>query len=1185
MNIKPATSPITVTLPDGSTAISSHVGTLNWPSLPDAARTAHIFPSFPNSLVSIGLLCDAGITAIYTSDKVELKVNDTLIATGYRDSLTRLWMVDLISPNINSNHMQPAPAIVPVAASTTSSSLTKFTAARIASFYHAALFSPTLATLIEAVQRGYLSLPGFSVDFIRKHLTIPAATSKGHLNQTRSGQRSTKHTEIYDETTDDWYPLPRERISRQSAIITRVVRMYNPPGRLHVDLAGRFPITARSGAQYMLVMYNEDTNYIHIETMKSRKSSEYVLAYSSGIQFWTTHGIDPQVIRLDNETSTELEEYCRQLQPPVHIQYVPPNNHRANRAERAIRTWKDHFIAGLATTDPNFPLEAWDELIPQAELTLNLLRSSAVTNKISAWQEVHGIYSFDKTPIAPPGLPIVCHEKPKTQRSSWAPHGLDGFYLGPALQHYRCYKVWIKSTRSTRITDTLAWHPAPHHHLPGASPIDDIISLLAQLQETLTTIATQPPSLPQQRQPIDRFVPAITKAINALSSAFPAAELGTSKGDDATLLCPTVLATPSIAPLQPSDQSPTIASLTEPQSDPPTQQHTPPTTDSSSPSSNDRPVRNKQTPTYLHDYIAAAASMQDTYALNDNNKPLRYADTRKGSDRDLWRKEESTELRRLLRDTNTMHFISQSDKPSNRIASYYNPQVKVKVKDGVTIRRVRGTYGGNLSDYAGDRSSHTADLQTFKLLLNAVISEDVNFMTADIKDFYLGSTLESPEYMFLRRDQVPEDIQLEFKDSIHWDNNNRAMVKITKGIYGLPQAGRLAQLKLTSLLAKHGYFPTPHTPCLFKHQTLPIAFTLVVDDFAIKFKNQSDAEHLLAAIRQEYDVTVDWTGAKYLGMTITFSIHDGIRQVTLSMPGYVAAALKRFNISTPSRPTRAPAIYTPPVYGKHVQYANDDLNLPKLDPQRTKFIQEVIGVFLYYSRAVDSTMFTTINKLATRQSYPTLSLYNDIHHFLKYAASYPNGHVTFYPSNMILMVHSDASYLSESKARSRAGGFHYLPRKSSDLSSSSSQNNLTQTINGAIDVISCIIPTVVSAASEAEYAALFLNGQNCSGLRLILDDLGYPQPATIIISDNTTAIGVANRTTKIKKSKAMDMRYHWIRDRVQQGQFKVIWQPGGTNLADYFTKIHPVHHYESMRDVYTNGSYSANLKLIFPTSK
>jgi hypothetical protein len=87
LNIQPASNPITVALPDGTTAISSHVGTLNWPLLPDVARTAHIFPSFPNSLISIGLLCDAGITAIYTYDKVELKVNDTLIAIGHRDPL------------------------------------------------------------------------------------------------------------------------------------------------------------------------------------------------------------------------------------------------------------------------------------------------------------------------------------------------------------------------------------------------------------------------------------------------------------------------------------------------------------------------------------------------------------------------------------------------------------------------------------------------------------------------------------------------------------------------------------------------------------------------------------------------------------------------------------------------------------------------------------------------------------------------------------------------------------------------------------------------------------------------------------------------------------------------------------------------------------------------------------------
>jgi hypothetical protein len=76
-------------------------------------------------------------------------------------------------------------------------------------------------------------------------------------------------------------------------------------------------------------------------------------------------------------------------------------------------------------------------------------------------------------------------------------------------------------------------------------------------------------------------------------------------------------------------------------------------------------------------------------------------------------------------------------------------------------------------------------------------------------------------------------------------------------LYGLPQAGHLAQEKLTKRLSKGGYEPTANTPCLFKHITRPIMFTLVVDDFAIKYKNKEDADHLLATIREEYEVTED----------------------------------------------------------------------------------------------------------------------------------------------------------------------------------------------------------------------------------------------------------------------------------------------------------------------------------------
>ena len=547
--------------------------------------------------------------------------------------------------------------------------------------------------------------------------------------------------------------------------------------------------------------------------------------------------------------------------------------------------------------------------------------------------------------------------------------------------------------------------------------------------------------------------------------------------------------------------------------------------------------------------------------MDSKNRPLTYTATRSASDLPLWIAEESAELIRLLETTKTMHWMDAADKPKGRTASYYNPQVKVKIKDGVLHRRVRGTYGGNVSDYTGVRSSYTADMQTFKLLLNAVVSEAAEFCTADISDFYLGSTLEEPEYMWLTRAQVPADICQRYGSDIIW-RGDKAMVCITKGIYGLPQAGRLANIKLVTLLGKHGYHQCPNTPLLFRHVTSSVCFTLVTDDFAIKYTARADVDHLMSAIREEYRIEVDWEGSKYLGMTIAYD--RPARTITLSMPGYVEAALKRFDVVRADKPTHSPLHYEPIVYGAKVQLTVHD-DSPAVSVADAKFIREVIGVFLYYARAVDSTMLAPLSKLASRQATPTAALLDAVQHFLQYAATYPEAALTYHASDMRLVVWSDASYLSESKSRSRAGGLHYL---------SSVSDPTSAPVNGAIEAVSTIIPTVVSAASEAELAGLFLNGQAAVSTRHTLADLGYPQDPTPLITDNTTALGIANRSVRLKRSKAIDMRYHWIRDRVDLGDYVVLWGPGADNLADYFTKTHPPAHYKSMRSHFVSAPHT-----------
>jgi hypothetical protein len=207
----------------------------------------------------------------------------------------------------------------------------------------------------------------------------------------------------------------------------------------------------------------------------------------------------------------------------VEYQLVPPRCHRRNAAERAIRTFKEHFMAGLSSIDPTFPLHLWNRLLPQAEITLNLLQTSRLHPQLSAAAHFHGLVDYKKTAFAPPGCKIIEKEKPGKRRT-WAPHEQHGYYLGPAMHHYRCQNVYISSTASERIVDTLEFFAQkyqmpqlsftdrlimaakyttdalqnPHPEVPFAHIGNDTISALAELATIfkLKLRETPPPTLP-----------------------------------------------------------------------------------------------------------------------------------------------------------------------------------------------------------------------------------------------------------------------------------------------------------------------------------------------------------------------------------------------------------------------------------------------------------------------------------------------------------------------------------------------------------------------------------------------------------------------------------------------------------------------------------------------------------------
>ena len=158
---------------------------------------------------------------------------------------------------------------------------------------------------------------------------------------------------------------------------------------------------------------------------------------------------------------------------------------------------------------------------------------------------------------------------------------------------------------------------------------------------------------------------------------------------------------------------------------------------------------------------------------------------------------------------------------------------------------------------------------------------------------------------------------------------------------------------------------------------------------------------------------------------------------------------------------------------------------------------------------------------------------------------------------MVLGAHSDAAFLNASNSRSRAAA-HIM----------CSEDDPVPSYNGPILTIAQIIKCVMSSAAEAELAGLFICAKEMVPLRQSLIAMGWPQPKSPIQTDNTTALGVANKTIIAKRMKSMDMRLWWLRCRESQGQFRYFWGPGPNNLADYSSKAHPDIYYESQRPIH-----------------
>jgi hypothetical protein len=514
---------------------------------------------------------------------------------------------------------------------------------------------------------------------------------------------------------------------------------------------------------------------------------------------------------------------------------------------------------------------------------------------------------------------------------------------------------------------------------------------------------------------------------------------------------------------------------------------------------------------------------------------------------------------------NTMFFIFPNQVPAGRKVTY--AQFVCTMRPGKTEQwRIRMTVGGNLLDAYQDVRSPAVGLIDTKLHWNSVISDahrGARYCTADLKDFFLVSDMTIYQYMRIHRKYIPQDIQEQYQlTSAHFDSKGYAYVEIRKGMYGLKEAAILAYDQLRTHLAPFGYAPVPFTPGLWRHDSKPITFTLAVDDFGIKYFDKADVTHLFAALATRYAYTTDWSGSSYLGFKLDWNYEKGF--LDISMPGYVSKALHTLKHPAPSRPQHSPHRWSAPVYGQKIQLANTDLT-PLLDKAGIHRVQQISGLFLYYSRGCDPTIIVALNEISNHQAAPTEKTKAACDMLLDYLHTHPDATIRYHASDMILSICSDAAYLVLPNARSRAAGHFFL----STLPSTTGVTPTPKT-NGAIHVLCKTLRTVAASASEAETGALFLNAQEAVPMITALQEMGHPQlpTGTPLETDNSTANGILHANVRLKRSKAFDMRYFWLRDRVNQKQFNLYWRRGSDNSADYFSKHHSPQHHKNMRPLY-----------------
>ena len=668
-------------------------------------------------------------------------------------------------------------------------------------------------------------------------------------------------------------------------------------------------------------------------------------------------------------------------------------------------------------------------MIPHVNLTLNLLRNSRVNPNLSAHAYLHGTFDFNKTPLCPAGTKVIIHSKPDN-RKSWSYHGKEGWTIGSSPEHYRCIKCFLPDTRAEINADTVVLLPQKIQ-IPSLSPDQQLQKLAIDLITLLKNRSTIP-GLSLSRtthnglhQLGQLFIHNYEQKINDQQTQHQQQSIipppRTTILNKPTCPNPFVTSTQKIHDhQQPITHSKQFATNNiYPQSFNPTEGVKNYVTDYYNKMSEGayagsrrtigqarfvpqpRDFRHLTTPAY-YQIQSIQYTCEQAATINYKGTKLSIDKLLNGPTHEIWSRSLGNELGRIaqgiknrIKGNDTVEYIRKSEVPKYKKVTYANFVCDIRHLKQET-HRVRLTVGGDKLEYLFDTTSPAASLLETKLLINSVISDahkGAFFITIDLKDFFLQTIMDEPEYMRIHERYFPKDIRQQYNiDNIVGDDGY-VYCKIKRGMYGLKQAARLAFDQLVKKLQPFGYYPDPNHPTIWHHKTRKTKFCLCVDDFAVKVFSKSDADHLINALKTNYDITTDWKGQNYCGLNLSWNYDEGY--VDIAMNEYVRKALTKLQHTTPTKPQDAPHKWTTPAYGrKTTQLAPSDDSSPNLSAKETTRIQSIVGMFLYYARAVDLTILTALNDIGINQSKPTETTKEKAHMLLDYLATHPDAKTT-----------------------------------------------------------------------------------------------------------------------------------------------------------------------------------------------